>query len=1039
MNIKDFDDNFSITILRRGYDYYRNYRLKKVICDGKGNYRFVIAGTHLYNATVSIAPDGELSGLSCDCPYDVGYCKHLAVALIYLKGIYESDISNRSSKQVGMLIQKYTEKAAISAQEHGVRLVPELIGTDEELKYSLKIGREKLYVVRDICEVYQAFRRGESKKYGKELEFIHSPEMLDERSSELLELTFNIYQRSGNRFDGRRKFLLLGQDAVRFFQIVKESGVDYDRSRFMVEFSDPEIWLDLTQTDRGSYLLRPAGNIEVFNPTHNSCIVADSDTRTIYVCSREYTGAVGLLLHAAFSEELQISPDEIKAFYTTVIRSASRYVEIGGLELLSDITPPEFGARLYLDMDSSETAVARLTYIYGDEEFSPEQSRRKNPFCDHYAETACELLVRNYFNVREDKENPYFIDGDDGLFRLLSEGIPSLSEKMEILTTESFSRKTTLRPAARPALGVRPSGSVLELELTAEGYSPEELRELLAAYRLGKKYHKLKDGSFSVLGDGFSELFDITESLDLSDKALMKEKIKVPAFRMLYLDSLGASSQNVRVERSAEFRKQVRSYREMLNYSDRISVPERLDGIMREYQVYGYRWLKTLSAYGLGGILADDMGLGKTLQAIAVMLDEKHSGGGRSLVVCPASLTLNWHSEIEKFAPELRVLTILGTAAERAAAIARIEDFDVVITSYSLIARDFAEYQGHEFSYEFLDEAQYIKNSSTQTAKAVKSVGSRCRFALTGTPVENSFAELWSIFDFIMPDYLFSYRYFRQHYEAPIVKDMNEQAKQSLQRIVKPFILRRMKSEVLTELPEKTETVLMSEMEKEQSGIYSANVAEVRSAVSASDGGNTEKIKILAMLTRLRQICCDPKLVYENYGGKSAKLEQCMELVESCVGSGHKVLLFSQFTSMLDIIALRLDSAGVRYFMLTGSTKPAQRLKMVNSFNTDDTGVFLISLKAGGTGLNLTGADVVIHYDPWWNSSAENQASDRAYRIGQKKNVQIYKLITCGTIEEKIRQLQQAKSGLADIVLSGGEGAGNIMSMTSQEILELLK
>ena len=308
-----------------------------------------------------------------------------------------------------------------------------------------------------------------------------------------------------------------------------------------------------------------------------------------------------------------------------------------------------------------------------------------------------------------------------------------------------------------------------------------------------------------------------------------------------------------------------------------------------------------------------------------------------------------------------------------------------------------------------------------------------------GTPVENSFAELWSIFDYIMPDYLFSYRYFRQHYESPVVKDGNEQAKQSLQRIVKPFILRRMKSGVLTELPEKTETVLLSEMEKEQSGIYSANVAKVRSAVTASNGDNTEKIKILAMLTRLRQICCDPALVCDNYTGKSAKLEQCVELVESCVNSGHKLLLFSQFTSMLDIVAARLDGMGIRYFMLTGSTKPAQRLKMVNSFNGDDTSVFLISLKAGGTGLNLTGADVVIHYDPWWNSSAENQASDRAYRIGQKKNVQIYKLITRNTIEEKIRELQQAKSGLADIVLSGGENSGNIMSMTSEEILELLK
>ena len=572
-------------------------------------------------------------------------------------------------------------------------------------------------------------------------------------------------------------------------------------------------------------------------------------------------------------------------------------------------------------------------------------------------------------------------------------------------------------------------------EKSAEGYSSEELRELLAACKQGKKYHKLKDGSFSALDGSFDELFEIVEGLNISDKALMKEIIKVPAFRMLYLDSISRTSENVRIERSSEFRKQVKNYREMLDYSEKITVPKQLENVMREYQVYGFRWLKTLSAYGLGGVLADDMGLGKTLQAIALMLDEKHSGG-TSLVICPASLVLNWESEIAKFAPELNVLTVLGTASERTEVIAKANEYDVVITSYSLIARDFAEYQGQEFRYIFLDEAQYIKNRSTNTAKAVKCINSRCRFALTGTPVENSLAELWSIFDFIMPDYLFGFKYFKEHYAVPIIRGDSEQSKQSLQRIVSPFILRRMKSDVLTELPDKTETVLLSDMEEEQSKLYSANVLTLKEAVSDSDGGNTEKIKILAMLTKLRQICCDPSLVYENYTGKSAKLEQCLELVESCVRSGHKVLLFSQFTSMLDIIAKQLDGAGISYFMLTGATKPAQRLKMVNSFNSDNTGVFLISLKAGGTGLNLTGADVVIHYDPWWNSSAENQASDRAYRIGQKNNVQIYKLIARRTIEEKIRELQLAKSGLAELVLNGGEGS--IMNMTADEILELL-
>ena len=286
-----------------------------------------------------------------------------------------------------------------------------------------------------------------------------------------------------------------------------------------------------------------------------------------------------------------------------------------------------------------------------------------------------------------------------------------------------------------------------------------------------------------------------------------------------------------------------------------------------------------------------------------------------------------------------------------------------------------------------------------------------------------------------MPGYLHNYSYFKKNYEQPIVKKHDEAAARSLQRLTSPFILRRLKKEVLEELPDKTETVLLTEMENEQKKIYTANAAEVRGELKhLSD--SSDRLKILAMLTRLRQLCCDPSLVYENYGGGSAKLEQCIELIKSCIEAGHKILLFSQFTSMLDIIAARLDAEGVEYYMLTGKTKAKERLKLVNDFNENAVSVFLISLKAGGTGLNLTGADIVIHYDPWWNLSAENQASDRAYRIGQHNNVQVYKLITKNTIEERISELQQRKADLLETVLGGD---GDIMKMSVSEVMSLLE
>ncbi|MBQ5418032.1 MAG: DEAD/DEAH box helicase, partial [Oscillospiraceae bacterium] len=458
---------------------------------------------------------------------------------------------------------------------------------------------------------------------------------------------------------------------------------------------------------------------------------------------------------------------------------------------------------------------------------------------------------------------------------------------------------------------------------------------------------------------------------------------------------------------------------------------------MREYQKYGFRWMKTISAYGFGGVLADDMGLGKTLQSIALMLSAKQEYPDRhikSLVVCPSSLTLNWEREIRRFAPSLNAVTVIGTAAVRAEKLHSGEDADVYITSYSMLTRDILEYEDITFDLHFIDEAQFIKNHNTQSAKAVKGIHSRIRFALTGTPVENSLAELWSIYDFIMPGYLFNYNHFKKTYETPIVKDGSESSVRALRRLTSPFILRRLKRDVLTELPDKTEISLCSDMTEEQHKLYIANVISMKRDLGIEQG-NEDRFRILAMLTRLRQICCDPSLVYENYAGGSAKLEQCMELVESCIESGHKILLFSQFTSMLAIIEKRLEAAGISYYMLTGSTKAEERLRLVNSFNADSTNVFLISLKAGGTGLNLTGADIVIHYDPWWNLSAENQAADRAYRIGQRSSVTVYKLIAKDSIEEKIQLLQQSKAELADIAVSG---EGDITRMSPEDILNLL-
>ena len=434
---------------------------------------------------------------------------------------------------------------------------------------------------------------------------------------------------------------------------------------------------------------------------------------------------------------------------------------------------------------------------------------------------------------------------------------------------------------------------------------------------------------------------------------------------------------------------------------------------------------------------------GKTLQLIAIILSyiQNETNPKPNIVVCPSSLTLNWYNEINKFAPSLTCQVISGNAKEREQEIKQIDKYNVTITSYDLLKRDVEVYkkEKYEFKYIIADEAQYIKNNNTQNSKAIKEIKSQVKFALTGTPIENSLSELWSIFDFIMPGYLFGYKKFKEVYETPIIKDKDERAMQKLKMLIEPFVLRRIKTDVLTELPDKTISILNNEMKGEQEKIYISYMQIARKEAMQEieeNGFEKSQIRILALLTRLRQICCHPSLFLENYKGESSKLNQCIEIVKDAIQAGHKILLFSGYTSMFEIIEKELKKNDIKYFKLTGQTKVGERIQLVDEFNeSPNVKIFLISLKAGGTGLNLIGADMVIHYDPWWNLSAENQATDRTYRIGQKKNVQVYKLITKNSIEEKIYELQQRKAKLMDDMLSTKQTFIN--KLTKEEVMNL--
>ncbi|MDN6162526.1 MAG: DEAD/DEAH box helicase, partial [Atopostipes sp.] len=501
----------------------------------------------------------------------------------------------------------------------------------------------------------------------------------------------------------------------------------------------------------------------------------------------------------------------------------------------------------------------------------------------------------------------------------------------------------------------------------------------------------------SLEDEGFDAIQQMFTDLNIGKDDLQDGSVKMPIYRSAQVDELVG----LKKQYDPSFQKllhQLKSPEEQ-----HFELPENLQATLREYQETGFQWFKSLSHYYLGGILADDMGLGKTLQTIAYVLSEPSEYP--HLIVVPSSVVYNWKNEFQKFAPDLSVEIVTGAPPERRSRMEHSEDKDVWITSYSTLRQDIDIYRELTFQTMILDEAQFIKNYATKTSQAIRQVTASRRFALSGTPIENSIEELWAIFQVVLPGLMPSQKKFKQLSHEKIAS------------MTKPFILRRLKQDVLKELPDKIESVYISELTKDQKDLYVGYLRQLQQEANQSikdSGFNHNRMKILAGLTRLRQLCCHPSLFIENYQGKSGKLEQLMETVQQTLESGGRMLVFSQFTSMHEIIKAKLEEAGIDSFYLHGGTPSQERVDMSERFNNGEKDVFLISLKAGGTGLNLTGADTVILYDLWWNPAVEDQATGRAHRFGQKKVVQVIRLITEGTIEEKIYALQQKKRELID-------------------------
>ena len=907
----------------------------------------------------------------------------------------------------------------------------------------LKIGVKRYYVVKNIIDLINAKKNNKILSYGKEFKYdptIHYFSDDDERVlnfieeyvslNEAFEKEYSV-QRITNNVFGSNKTLFIPQSALR---------------RFLNNIKDESISLTEDELSEEVEILREDLPIKFSIKEENNEIKLSSTAELPKPMT--YKGDVYL-----YNSKLYLPNFKQIKYYKTINDILNKESSISFknknkqkvinkviplLELISDnicidenlnknIVKEDLKLEVYFDRERNKTW-AEVKAIYGEISFNI----LKGPKDDEYVirnineEEKIEQLLNNLSFYRNN-DKFIFNGNDEKLFELLSEDLTVLKEEATIFYSDRFKERRIYGATSINAKILEGSGNYLEFTFNIENVNEDEYKKIIEAFKENRKFFKLKDESFiDFREEEVKNLFNLIDSLS-DDTDIKSNEIKVHKSKSIFLNECLKDNNLLFIE-GRDIVKHISNKIENLEKID-YKVPEELKANLRDYQLTGFKWFKTLSHYEFGGILADEMGLGKTIQTIAFLLSEKNK---KSIIITPTSLIYNWRSEFEKFAPTMNIKVVHGNKENREFTKDEIKDIDVLITTYGTLRNDHDLYDDITFDFCIIDEGQNIKNPLSQSSEVVKELKAKVKFALTGTPIENNLIELWSLFDYILPGYLYSKRKFQDKFMK------GENGSEELKKLIRPFILRRLKSDVMSELPDKIEKRFLIEMTEEQKKVYKAYVDDVNVKMKEKDF-TTDKITIFSYLTKLRQLTLDPSILIEGYTGGSGKIDVTVELIQDFIKEKHKILLFSQFTSVLDSIKKVLEAEGIEYFYLDGSTKASERVQLVNEFNeSNKVKIFLISLKAGGTGLNLTSADVVIHFDPWWNPAIEDQATDRAHRFGQKNVVEVIKLIAKGSIEEKIIKLQESKKEIINEIMSGNyTNGGFLSSLSADEIRDL--
>ena len=872
---------------------------------------------------------------------------------------------------------------------------------DTRFSYSvgLTIAKGKEYKIPSIDRFLARFENEEEFRYGKDLTLVHRLSSFDKVSQQILKI---LTEHENNSFiDLRNEESLEYLDAL--LNALSDDYLYINNEVYHVE-NDP---MDIKILVKDDYSLEVKGLVRGFIPLSRNYYICKSANAVKLITKNPY---INYLIDSAIQYPLSTVSSNFDNFKYSFFEKYPEYFELSeGIQKVMNTSALKIQAYFEYEKDN---LYEKTRYFKNEEEIDASG-------------------VTNFYEVSQIKhyqailaEYGFFehVLTDGGLvWDFLNSTLDNLRSVAEIYFSKELENRNT-SSFISPNISIKKEGSMLSVLVDSSAYSDEELKAILIGLKRKKKFVKIGNNFISLLSEDTNKFYDFAKDFDLVKENTLAKKKEVPLYYAF--KAYGSDNSFLSMDSYIE-----EVFTELKNFSDSKAETPAINGELRQYQVDGVKWLLTLYKYNLGGILADDMGLGKTIETIAFVNAIK--ADKPILIVSPKSLVFNWVSEFNKFAKDIPVYAILGTVEERKKIIKKIKNdkFGVYFISYDSLRNEYENLLDFTFDVCILDEAQFIKNMHAKKTNAVKQINALHTIALTGTPIENNIYDLWSIFDFLMPHYLLDYEDFKDSFES------NDEYYKIVKDKVAPFILRRRKEDVLKDLPEKYEVIVTTEMSQEQRKLYDAFRLKAKEELKSSDGSKV--MEVLSIITRLRQICVDPSTFVDNFEGESGKITMLKEIIESRMKDGHRFLIFSQFVSALNIVKEEIEKMGIKYFMITGDTSAKDRLKICNDFNKDeDYKVVLISLKAGGTGLNLVGADVVIHLDPWWNYSAQNQASDRAHRIGQTRTVEVIKLIAENSIEERVVNLQNEKKELVDKVISNDDSS--IKSLSIKDLKSIL-